>query len=94
MFYTAYIPQIKHWVSLQASLPQMKISMNWFNYSVTAVTSPILAEVGQWRGETSDATPENKKEKTQPKKPNITTTTLAEIQVKQFGSRQQGTLRL
>lgn len=39
----------------------MKICINQSKYSVTAATSPITVEAGQWRGETSDATPENKK---------------------------------
>lgn len=48
--------------------PQMKIYIKWFNYSVTAATSPIIVEVGQWKGETSDATPEDKQQQeTQPK---------------------------
>ena len=59
-FYTAYIPQVKCWASLQAFLPpQMKICIKQFNYSAIAATSPIIAEVGQRRGETSDAAPEN-----------------------------------
>lgn len=72
--------------------PQMKICINQCKYSVTAATSPITVEAGQRRGETSDATPENKKTQPQPKKHNITT--LAEIQVKQSGSKQQGTVRV
>lgn len=69
--------------------PQRKSCFNPFNYSVTAATSPIIVEVGLWRGETSDATPENKNNQENPN--NIAT--LAEIEVKQFSSRQQGSLR-
>lgn len=71
----------------------MKICINQRKYSVTAATSPITVEAGQWRGETSDATPENKKKPT-PTKKNHNTTTLADIQVKQSGSKQQGTVRV